>query len=265
MKLLKSLVWDFFASRNQFLIELTPKPSMQSLLQKLHPVRAGKELIRLGPNGDGGYLVPDDLAGIEACFSPGVSMISGFEKACAERGMKVFMADKSVDKPADSHALFHFTKKFVGASTYVDYVTMDHWVDSSLPKSGSDLLLQIDIEFSEYETFLNVSDPLMSRFRIIVAEFHYLEGLWALPFFYLASRTFEKILQTHACVHIHPNNCKPPLDKWGFSMPAVAEFTFVRRDRQGESAHVTTFPHPLDFDNTANPHFALPKCWYANP
>lgn len=38
-----------------------------------------KDLIRLGPNGDGGYLVPDDLTGIEACFSPGVCATSEFE------------------------------------------------------------------------------------------------------------------------------------------------------------------------------------------
>ena len=50
-----------------------------------------------GPDGDGGYLVPDDLEGIVACFSPGVSNVAGFEKDCALKGMKVFMADASVE------------------------------------------------------------------------------------------------------------------------------------------------------------------------
>ena len=30
----------------------------------------------IGGAGDGGYLVPDDLDGIEYCFSPGVNLIS---------------------------------------------------------------------------------------------------------------------------------------------------------------------------------------------
>jgi hypothetical protein len=84
-----------------------------------------KELIRLGPEGDGGYLVPNDLAEIEACFAPGVSVISGFEKDCADIGIKVFLADKSVDHPAESHKLFYFTKKYVGVTTSDDFMTID--------------------------------------------------------------------------------------------------------------------------------------------
>lgn len=76
---------------------------LQSMMDLLHPRVTDKKLIRLGPNGDGGYLIPDDLIGIEACFSPGVSDISGFEKECANRGMKVFLADKSVEKPPEFH------------------------------------------------------------------------------------------------------------------------------------------------------------------
>lgn len=52
-----------------------------------------KGLIRLGPMSYEGYLIPDDLEGIEACFSPSVGFNSIFEKDCADRGMKVFLAD----------------------------------------------------------------------------------------------------------------------------------------------------------------------------
>lgn len=55
--------------------------------------------LTLDPNGDGGYLVPNDLEGIEACFSPGVDKISEFELDCLNYGMKIYMPDKSVEKP----------------------------------------------------------------------------------------------------------------------------------------------------------------------
>jgi hypothetical protein len=223
----------------------------------------GKELIRLGPKGDGGYLVPDDLEGIEACFSPGVGSLSEFEKQCANRGMKVFLADRSVEKPAESHEQFHFTRKFIGVTTNDDFMTIDDWVALSLPESQADLMLQIDIEGYEYETFLGMSDRLMRRFRIIVAEFHSLDQLWSRPFFRLASRAFEKILQTHTCVHIHPNNYSPPLKKGGLAIPPLAEFTFLRNDRISNPSRAKNFPHPLDVDNTSRPHFPLPKCWYS--
>jgi len=234
-----------------------------SLLEKLYPVSVDKGLIRMGPSGDGGYLVPDDLSGIEACFSPGVDTISGFEKECAERGMKVFMADKSVDSPAEPDARFNFIKKYIGAVTNDDYITMDGWVESSLPGSQSDLLLQIDIEGYEYEAFLSMSNKLMERFRIIVCEFHNLDMLWSEPFFPLASHTFEKILQTHTCVHIHPNNSSPAVVKNGIEIPPAMEFTFLRAEREGSRALATDFPHPLDGDNlNSYSPLPLPECWH---
>jgi hypothetical protein len=51
---------------------LTPRLELVALLERLYPVEGGHPLIRVGPDGDGGYLLPDDLSGIVACFSPGV-------------------------------------------------------------------------------------------------------------------------------------------------------------------------------------------------
>ena len=76
-------------------------------------------LVLIGPHGDGGYLVPDALDGITACFSPGVADNSGFERACIDRGMRVFMADYSVDAASLDADVdprrYAFVKKFIGA------------------------------------------------------------------------------------------------------------------------------------------------------
>ncbi|MFW2440391.1 MAG: FkbM family methyltransferase [Arenicellales bacterium] len=243
---------------------ITDEGDLISLIHKLSPVMGDDmELIRFGPNGDGGYLIPDDLIGVEACFSPGVNLISGFEKDCANTGMKVFLADKSVDQAAESDEMFHFTKKYVGVTTSEDCMTIDDWVSSSLPENPSDLLLQIDIEGAEYEVFLGMSDCLMRRFRIIVAEFHGLEKLWSRHFFQFASKAFEKLLQTHTCVHIHPNNCCGYVQKNELAIPSAAEFTFLRSERISNPSLVDSFPHPLDCNNTSKPFLALPKCWYS--
>lgn len=264
--LLKSAAMNVLALGKAYPTRLTPEHDVHSLIESLAPRFSGKELIRFGPARDGGYLVPDDLAAIGACFSPGVSILSGFEKDCADRGMDVFLADRSVEGPAENHERFHFTRKYIGVTTNDDFMTMDDWVASSLPGSTVDLMLQIDIEGYEYETFLAMSDGLMRRFRVIVAEFHDLDQLWNLPFFRIASRAFEKILQTHTCVHIHPNNHIPLLTKEGLAIAPATEFTFLRHDRLGLGASApfaTVFPHPLDADNTTRqPHAALPKCWH---
>lgn len=244
-------------------VRATATSDVAALIRRLYPRKPDAELIRLGPAADGGYLVPDDLQGIEACFSPGVGEIVGFERACAARGMLVFMADGSVDAPALAGPTCAFLRKFIGAVNSADSVTMDEWVRSVLPETRTDLLLQIDIEGSEYETFLGISDGLMRRFRIITGEFHFLDQLWNRPYFGLVSRAFERILQSHTCVHIHPNNCTSPVTRNGITIPPVMEFTFVRNDRISGERFVLQFPHPLDSDNTAGRSVSLPSCWHS--
>ncbi len=259
---MKRCLLDVFSAFGIFPVRVVPSHELRNLMQELHPRSVAPPMVRLGPLKDGGYLVPDDLEGIEACFSPGVSSESGFEMDCANRGMKVFLADKSVDEPTQSHALFNFTKKFVGCTSGEDFMTLDEWVAKSSSKSDSDLLLQMDIEGYEYEVLLSVSDSLMQRFRFLIIEFHFLEQLFGRSFFLIARRVFSKILKTHFCVHTHPNNCCGVTRCQGLDIPCVMEFTFVARSRYEPLPHNPVFPHSLDVDNTSKKSLVLPPCWY---
>lgn len=259
---IRGLTFEALSVGQAFPTTKTEHERVAALIGRLRPMSVSAPLVRLGPKGDGGYLVPDDLNGIAACFSPGVAALSGFEIDCANRGMQVFMADKSVDGPAQAHERFRFEKRYIGAITNSDFMTIDHWVETAAVDEASDLLLQIDIEGYEYEALLATSDRLMRRFRIIVGEFHLLNQLWNRPFFSLVSSTFEKILQTHTCVHIHPNNDVDIFDRWGLAIPPLAEMTFLRNDRVAEPHPAQSFPHPLDSDCTPRTHVALPACWY---
>src|SRR5262245_55497579 len=157
--------------------------AVRDLISALHPLTCNRELIRLGPNGDGGYLVPNDLEGIEACFSPGVGDVAGFELDCAKRGLNVFLADGSVESPPTTHERFTFCKKYIGATTESDFLSLEDWVARSTGGSHGDLILQMDIEGHEYETLLAAPRSLLKRFRIMVVEFHGLENLFSEPIF----------------------------------------------------------------------------------
>jgi hypothetical protein len=255
----------FIEDKGNIIISRTPLERVKTLIEKLFPVQTDKGLIRVGPNGDGGYLIPDDLKGIEACFSPGVDVMSEFEKACFHLGMKLFLADKSVEKPnLDLEpGSYNFLKKFVGCTDNDDFITLDSWVNSA-GINNSDLLLQMDIEGAEFAALINVSNALLKRFRILVFEFHHLDELWNPRFFNTAELAFNKLLETHTCVHIHPNNCCGTETKFGLEIPRIAEFTFLRNDRINSREFATTFPHPLDFDNENKAPLILPQCWYKN-
>ena len=96
-----------------------------------------------------------------------------------------------------------------------------------------------------------------------MVEFHGLEQLWNKPFFDISSRVFDKLLQTHKCVHNHPNNYGQTVKYGDIEIPILTELTFLRKDRVDNSSFITTFPHPLDFDNVkSKPSLHLPECWY---
>ncbi len=93
----------------------TKKTVVRDLIAKLHPLDTEHPLIRLGTtHGDGGYLVPDDLDGIVACFSPGIDIQASFENSLIERGIPCFLADASVAGAPIKGDMVHFTKKFLG-------------------------------------------------------------------------------------------------------------------------------------------------------
>ena len=269
-KFIPQVVLPFLAKRGFTLQKETEKEKVVDLIRELHPLQTQFDLIRLGPNKDGGYLVPNCLEGIETCFSPGVAQVSEFEIECLNRGMKLFMADKSVEKPNWDipESQYSFQKKFIGCTNNQDFMTMDSWFNSTRLADDTELLLQMDIEGGEYSSIMSMSDELMSRFRVMVFEFHRLQHLWNRAFFEIAETVFKKILQTHICVHLHPNNYKDSKfsvhSRQGIDIPKVMEMTFIRKDIAQTNGYQSQFPHALDFDNTSSQHLPLPKDWYRN-
>jgi hypothetical protein len=245
-----------------FPTDVTDVDRVRSLLRSLHPITGGHPLLRLGCDGDGGYLVPDDLDNIDACFSPGVNNVSDFEIDCANRGMRVFMADASVDGPPIGHERFHFTRQFIGSRTESQFVTLADWINGTAGHGETDLLLQMDIEGAEYEALLATPVDLLQRFRIIVVEFHFLDRLFCAPLFPVYEQVFHKLLRMHTCVHIHPNNVCGTIHVRGLEIVQMAEFTFLRNDRVQDSSFRHDFPHTLDRDNTARPQVVLPDSFY---
>jgi len=234
------------------------------LIRKLRPQDCGKELIRIGADGDGGYLVPDDLEGIEYCFSPGVNTSSHFEDHLANLKIRSFLADYSVDSPPVSRPEFTFDKKFLGATDRAMFFTLATWKDKYLKNYTGDLILQMDIEGYEYEVILSTPEDLLKQFRIIVIEFHFLDRVFDRFTFGIILSCFDKLLQYFHVAHIHPNNRSGSVRRGNVEVPRMIEFTFLNKNRISSTHPQCVFPHKLDIDNvTEMPPLRLPKCWYS--
>lgn len=261
-KILSSAVYNALLQRGRRIVPTTDPEKLRAFFRMLRPVDAGKELIRLGAAGDGGYLVPDDLDGISHCFSPGVSTVADFELDLARRGIRSFLIDYSVESAPVSHPLIQFERKFLGLTNDEVYVRLDDWTSAMAPE-GSDLLLQMDIEGAEYDVLFDVSEQTLQKFRILIIEFHHLDKLMLAGDFKLYDLVFRKLSKYFDVVHNHPNNCALPHRYGSFEIPPIMELTFLRKDRAQTRTPVSRFPHPLDHKNIEElDDFALPKCWY---
>lgn len=243
----------------------TPKGSIEELINQLVPHNLGIPLRRVGGDGDGGYVVPDDLQGIASCFSPGVADTANFELDLYQMGVRSFLADYSVDGPPPLLPDCDFIKKYVGAFATPEVMTMDHWVATKAPdRNAGDLVLQMDIEAAEYETLLATSDDTLSRFRMIVLELHKLHHLDNPLFFRFANATIGKLLNQFEVAHIHANNAKPMSVLSGLYVPPLLEVTLLRKDRVKSKSKVLEFPSPLDSTNApSRPEIQLPSYWHA--
>lgn len=227
----------------------------------LAPWRTEHPLIRLGGTSNSAYLLPDDLEGIAASFSPGVGQAMGLDLDIMARGIPTFLADASVDGLPAEHPLAHFDRLFIGPRTGARFVTLDDWIGRNAPSEG-DLLLQMDIEGAEWAALDVTRTETLARCRIILIELHQLQRIFLPRVHALYHRALEKLTRNHAVVHIHPNNAAAPVRAGGFCIPPVIEVTLLRRDRFRQAEPETRFPHPLDRTTTTlRPDYPLPRFW----
>lgn len=253
----------FLAGQGKTIATQSDPVEVRRFMRMVRPVRTTIPLVRVGGDADGAYLVPDILGEVSTCFSPGVGPTSAFEAALAERGIRSFMADASVEGSAVTHPLMHFERKFLGDVNDATTVRLEDWVAIHAPGEGRDLLLQMDIEGAEYTVLLDTPAATLRRFSTIVIEFHTLDALllsYALPFY---MQSFRKLLADFHVVHIHPNNNVRLVTRGEFEIPPVTEFTFLRKDLAQVLGPAQVFPHPLDMPNTLIvPDIVLPECWW---
>ncbi len=262
---MKKFLTKWLARRGYRLSKLTPDEKVTRLIESLRARKPSSHLKRFGGDTDGGYLVPDDLVGISAVVSPGVGRIANFEADIVDAigpECSVFMADASVDPPMNLRSNWYFNRSYVAGIDRSPNIRLETWVDSCIGGGTSDLLLQMDIEGSEYSVFIDTPTRILQRFRIIVVEFHRLDLLISAEMFEFYALVFKKLLDTHVVVHIHPNNNDGILLARGVKIPRTMEFTFLRKDRFIPGDGRASYPNPLDRKNNPNkPDLVLPEIW----
>lgn len=218
-------------------------------------------LVRLGSDVDGGYLVPDIMLEVSACFSPGVGNESSFENNLIEMGIPCYLLDYSTEAAPFSHTLLHFEKKNLGSFDGEHLISLEKWVQIHEPTSSS-LLLQMDIEGDEYSVLMQSSDRVLQKFVIMIVEFHNLHRLMEPKQFPLLFSFFSRILHMFDIVHLHPNNNARSMPFHSSHIYPILEVTFLRKGAMKGERRPLDLPHPLDRPNVQSaPPLILDQAW----
>ena len=248
IKKIKQFVKSFFRKHN---IEFYGRAKKKRILEAISLTKQfdlGHPLIRVGGEGDGGYLLPDILDGIKYCFSPGVGLISEFESQLKNREIKSFLADFTVDEPA-AEDLFKFEKKFIKSYNSENSITFDDWIKNSVNPTDKDFLVQMDIEGSEYEVINSISNFNLEKIKIMVIEFHHLQFLTNEVFLENYISVFRKLKNYFEINHIHPNNCCGVTTVDDLVIPNVLEVTFLNKKYVQRKNQIIDLPNSLDKKN----------------
>ena len=240
------------------------KNNILKLINYLKVRDLGYNLIRVGSDNDGGYLIPDILDGIESCFSPGVGNVYEFEKQLGKKNINLFLADGTIDKKNIKIDKFDFINKNLSSKNNFSEITLHNWINDKTKSNNRNLMLQMDIEGSEYEVISSTPTEYLELFKIMVIEFHFVEKIYNQLSYDIFLSSIKKVLKSFDIAHIHPNNCQGYYNVCGQKFPTAIEITFLRKDLSLKSDKIQGLPHQLDQKNIKElPEVYLSKIWYS--
>ena len=237
---------------------------IKNLIKLFRPFNTNFDLIRIGSDHDGGYLIPNLINDLKYCFSPGVGKSSSFEKNLKKYNIKSFLADNSVKGPATKLKKFDFIKKNINSFNDKDKININDWINSKIKKNEvGKSILQIDIEGHEHEIIFSINEKILSNIKFMIIEFHGLELIGNIYFYTILKSTLEKINLYFTPVHIHPNNSSAMHKVGNLKIPSALEVTYLNKKFIKSKSKVRGLPHNLDNKNIKNKNdIFLENYWY---
>jgi hypothetical protein len=229
----------------------------QALFEMLQPVALTNcQLERFGERNDGGYLMCSNLlGGVQSAYSYG---IGGYDKWGCDISTKLNLTVHQYDcfnttQPPCRSGETVFHAECVGHTTETVDGRVFDTVRNQFARNGDSskrVVLKIDVEGAEWESFLSVPDETLEQIDQMAVEFHWQEDdkfHWVQDDKYL--RVVRRLKQFFEVGHIHFNNAScigdlEPFPSWAYEVLFVSKRLAVV-----DSARKAGGPHPLDAPN----------------
>ncbi len=207
--------------------------------------------IRIGKDGDGGYIVADvPNAQYDLLLAGGIDNDISFEEQFTSKYdmSKCFAFDGTItNAPRTTNSRIEFVRRNIGGVNDGNVSNLHDIVDSY-----DKIFVKMDIEGHEIPWLISLKDEHMNKFEQIVMEFHN-------PFSNIEAAVFEKINRTHHLIHFHPNNCCSVRHHGGVWIPNIFECTYLHNKYFASPPALSTdpIPGPLDMKNTDKPEIRI--------
>ena len=231
-----------------------PKPvthaELFALLNLIRPWQIASDVkVRLGSEGDGGYVMPSMSKKSNTVLSIGIGDEVSFDNQLAELGARVLQFDHTIAGSPSTHPRIEFHRVGWGRDegpfiSLNSMVKMLDWEDARHP------ILKFDTEGAEWDCLFESTTEDLARFEVLAGEFHAFDELVNRAYFDKAYAVFSKLALTHHVVHMHANNAGGMVMLGGIPFPRLLELTYLRKNAALFSGHsAEPIPGPLDRPN----------------
>jgi hypothetical protein len=223
-----------------------------TLINCITPKNTLQKKIRLGPKGDGGYVVTEKMLSECSClFNYGVGNEIGFEKDFVEKYEKlVYMFDHTI--PDFDFSKINNKLNFLREGLGFEENCKDFLLHSDDLGIKEKIILKIDIEGKEFDYFENTNiDELSNRCVGILLEVHQLSNPNLKERFINFSK---KILEKFYICHVHGNNWGGTFVEDGEEIPNVIELTYIHKSLVNELSDEKE-KYPIDGLDFKNSHY----------
>jgi hypothetical protein len=232
-------------------------PLYKAIVNQLSVNYTTNDLIRLGKNNDGGYVIlKSSLNYYKSLLSFGIAGDISFEKSFQEsNGCVVNCFDPSIDNLPEALVDSSFFKLGIDSKTHDEYVNLDKALKLSKIDLESKIFMKMDIEGYEWDVLGDSSSfEILKNFEQIVMELHikYLIGkskFW-LPI-ELVKRYFilKRLKKYFYLYNTNANNVCGYIKFKSFVFPNVVEVSLINKRFQNEFSNNLNQPSDPNISN----------------
>jgi hypothetical protein len=203
------------------------------------------DLVRVGAINDGGYVMLDDFQEDYRAYSFGIGNEISWDDWVSDKGIQVFCYDHTIDKLPHKNVGLHFSKIGISDTDKPDenLLSMESILEKNGDLNNNNLILKMDVEGAEWDFINSVDEKILSRFRQMTFELHWLTETCDFEKKYKA---LLKLKRNHSPVWVHANNAHGLAVAVETEIPPLLEITFVRNDTYKlQDVHYNA---PIDID-----------------